>query len=50
MSYVYLLVVLFMSDIMSYYLSANVIHIGLYVRLEGKTSPDATHYTERAKN
>jgi len=49
MSYVYLLVVLLMSDIMSYYLT-NVIHIGLYVRLEGKTSPDATHYTERAKN
>lgn len=50
MSYVYLLVVLLMSNIMSYYLSTNVIHIGLYVRLEGKTSPDATHYTERAKN
>jgi len=48
-SYVYLLVVLLMSDKMSYYLLTNVIHIGQFIRQKSKTSPDATHYTEPRK-
>jgi hypothetical protein len=34
---------------MSYYLWTNVRHIAQYVRRVGKTSPDATYYSEHRK-